>query len=111
MQKQRESIRFTHFLSGLHSSFDSVHAQLLGSKELLYLSEVFSSFREASFSGAPSISAIGDRSALISYVGGTRSSSRDPNHFTGSSSFGRGGGSSDRAPGSGNGGGVGRALG
>ena len=42
MQKQRESMRIVRLLSSLPSSFDSIHAQLLGSKELPSLSEALS---------------------------------------------------------------------
>ena len=45
MQKWHESMCIARFLSGLPSSFDFVRAQLLGSKGLPSLSEVFSHLR------------------------------------------------------------------
>ena len=45
MQKQCESMYIAHFLSSLPFSLDSVCVELIGSKELPSLSEVFSHFR------------------------------------------------------------------
>ncbi|GFZ18600.1 hypothetical protein Acr_27g0003390 [Actinidia rufa] len=73
MQKQRESMCIACFLSGLPYSFDYVSAKLLGSKELPSLSKVFSRLHQASLFSAPLVSTIGDRSALVSSVGGSRS--------------------------------------
>ena len=88
----------SRFLCGLPFSFNSVCVQLLGSKELPSLSEVFSRLRQASPSSASSVYATGDRLALVSSIGGSRSSSRGPSHFAGPKSFGRSGDSSGHNP-------------
>ncbi|GFY94268.1 hypothetical protein Acr_09g0007140 [Actinidia rufa] len=108
MQKQHEHI--ARFLSGMPSSFDFVHAYLVLMK-LLSLSEVFNRLRQASLSGPTSVSATRNRSALVSSIEGSCSSSRGPSHFTVPNSFCRAGGSSGCAPGSGSGEGGGRAPG
>ena len=59
---------------------------------------MFSHLRQAFLFGAPAIFSTGDRSAFVFSIGSSRSFSRGPNHFTGPSSFGRGGDSNGRAP-------------
>ena len=61
------------FLSGLPSSFDPVKSQILGSKELPSLSEVFSRLQQASISDStPSASNPSEKSALLTTTGGGR---------------------------------------
>ncbi|GFZ00474.1 hypothetical protein Acr_14g0001090 [Actinidia rufa] len=58
------------FLCGLPFSFNSACVQLLGSKELPSLSEVFSRLRQASPSSAASVYATRDRLALVFFYWG-----------------------------------------
>ena len=115
MQKQHESMRVAHAIKLVYLLVLTLFVLLLGSKDLPSLSEVFRRLCLASLSSASLVSAIGDRSALVSFVGGSRLSSRclsrGPRHFADPSSFGSGGGSGGRAPSYGSGGGGGRACG
>ena len=74
MQKQRESMRVACFLSRLSSTFDYVRTQILGTKELPSLIEVFSPFRQDTLVLHPQFhSSFWGCSALVSIVGGPRS--------------------------------------
>lgn len=71
MQRQHESMWVGHFLSGL-LSFDGARSQILGSKELPSLSEIFSRLCQATL---PFVAlSLTDHSVLVAFIGPSRPS-------------------------------------